>query len=303
VLLPEEVLFLRQPSPWDLWDGLSPYSVALLAAQTDFASAQFMKGLMLNNGDAGYIATTEQQLSPEQRNQLMACLRARKRSLGRSDQPVILWGGVKLEKPFVSSADLQFLENRRFNRLEICAVFRVPQEILGFTEDANRSVSDSARLNFVENRIAPLCARIEAGIEPLIRLVAGAPPRRIFGFFDVDALPVMQKARMARYAAAQDAFEMGVPLGICNQVFALGLPGNLPHGHRSYLPTRLREIGALQPNSTSAAAKASGPDRKLESILHQLTQRGADESEKHSGAAFTPLQRTTPPNGQLPTNH
>jgi hypothetical protein len=35
---------------------------------------------------------------------------------------------------------------------------------------------------------------------------------------------------------------MGVPLGVCNQLFDLGLPGNLVHAGRSYLPTGLQEI-------------------------------------------------------------
>src|SRR5882724_11979359 len=46
-LLPEEVIHDFLPNPHLYWRGMSPLSVALLAAQTDFASAHFMKGLML----------------------------------------------------------------------------------------------------------------------------------------------------------------------------------------------------------------------------------------------------------------
>jgi HK97 family phage portal protein len=247
VLLPEEVLFVRQPNPFDFWDGLSPYSVALLAAQSDYAAAQFMKGLMVNNADSGLIITTEAQLPDEHREQVLSALRSRKRRVGFADQPLVLWNNLKVQKPTVSTADLEFLANRKFNRLEICAVFRVPQEILGFTEDANRSVSDSARLNFIENRIAPLCRRIEVALEPILRLAAGRG-QEIYGFFDVDSLPVMQQARRERFNAARGAFEMGVPLAICNQVFDLGLPGNLIHAERSYLPTTMQEVTASVPN-------------------------------------------------------
>lgn len=247
VLLPEEVLFIRQPNPFDFWDGLSPYSVAQLAAQTDYASAQFMKGLMINNADSGLILTAKEPMSEEQRQQVLAALRDRKRRAGVADQPLLLWDGFQVQKPTISTADLEFLEGRKFNRLEICAVFRVPQEILGFSEDANRSVSDSARLNFVENRIAPLCRRIEAALEPLVCLVAGRQ-KEIYGFFDIDSLPIMQKARRDRFTAARGAFEMGVPLGVCNQVFELGLPGNLVHSERSYLPTTLQEVSPLNHN-------------------------------------------------------
>src|SRR3954453_7511519 len=113
---------------------------------------------------------------------------ARKRSAGTADRPMLLWGKVRLERAVPTNTDLQFLENRKFNRQEICAVFGVPQELLGFTEDANRSVSDSARLNFIENRIAPLCQRIEAAMD---REVKRFGPQ-VQGFFDIDNLPIMQ---------------------------------------------------------------------------------------------------------------
>src|SRR5688572_16771226 len=145
VFLPEELIHIKKPNPFNFWRGLSPLTIAWLSAQTDYAAAQFMKGLMFNNADTGLIVTTDAQLSPEQREVIEAALRNRKRSAGTPDKPVFIGGGVKIEKPSISAVDLQFLENRKFNRQEICAIFKVPQELIGFTEDANRSVSESAR--------------------------------------------------------------------------------------------------------------------------------------------------------------
>jgi HK97 family phage portal protein len=244
VLLPEEVAFIRLPHPFDFYDGLAPLSVARLAAQTDYASSQFMKGLMLNNADTGIIVTSDQQFNEEQQELVKSALRERKRLAGTADRPLFLGGGAKIEKPGLSAADMQFLENRKFNRQEICAVFGVPQEILGFTEDANRSVGQSSRLNFIENRVVPLCRRLEPGVAPLVDLASGKRGKKIVGWFDEYALPIMQAARRERYAAAVGAFGIGVPINTCNQVFDLGLPGDLPHGTRSYLPFNLQEVGA-----------------------------------------------------------
>jgi phage portal protein BeeE len=72
VFLPEEVIHSRFPNPYNFWRGAGPNHVARLAASTDYASAQFMKGLMLNNADTGVIAYTDQQPSPEQREAIMA---------------------------------------------------------------------------------------------------------------------------------------------------------------------------------------------------------------------------------------
>jgi HK97 family phage portal protein len=239
-LLPEEVIFDRLANPHDFWRGMSPLTVANLAASTDYASAQFQTGLMLNNADTGVVVTTDQQVDEAQREAILSALKDRKRKAGTADRPLFLWGGAKVEKPTLSASDMQYLENRKFNRQEICAVFKVPQEIIGFTEDANRSVSESARLNFVENRISPLCERLEAAFDPLIKAIDPT----LWGWFDIECLPIMAAARRERYTSATVAFNMGVPIDECGEIFDLGLPMNLPHAGKSFLPFSLQEVGS-----------------------------------------------------------
>jgi HK97 family phage portal protein len=237
-LLPEEVIHDFLPNPYLFWRGLSPLSVALLAAQTDFASAQFMKGLMLNNADAGVIVRTQQQLSPEQTETLLARLRERKRSAGVADRPLILSDGAEIIRPTLSSADLQFMENRKLNRQEICAAFfRIPQTLLGFTEDANRAVAEQESLNFIQNTILPLCARLEAAIEPVIK--AFGPHLR--GWFDTDSIPLLQKARRSRVETAVKLFGMGYPANAINKALDLGLP-HLPWGDKGYVGSALQPV-------------------------------------------------------------
>lgn len=244
VLLPEEVLHLRLPNPWHPWRGLSPLGVAQLAAQTDYHSAQFMKGLILNNADTGLIVTTDQHLSQAQIDQVQAALRERKARAGMADRPLFLSGGVKVEKPALNAADLQFLENRKFNRQEILAVFRVPETILGFTEDANRAVAEAQLLHWIHHVLAPLCRRLEAGLQPL--LDALEPRAGLTACFDVEDLPEMQDARRGRVDAARALFQMGVPLNDINQVLDLGLP-HYPWGDRAYLPQNLQPVPPAAP--------------------------------------------------------
>jgi HK97 family phage portal protein len=287
--LPEEVVYLRLPGISNFYDGHNPLFVAALAAQTDYHSAQFMKGLMANNADQGMVVGTEQKLGDEQRVQIEAALRNRKRMAGRADKPLILEGGLKVEKPTVSAADMQFLENRKFNRQEICAVYRVPQEVLGFTEDANRSVSDAARLNFIENRILPLCERIEASIDRIVKSFG----EDLWGWFDAETLPVMQATRRARYTTAIPAFNIGIPLNTLNQVFDLGLPGDLPHGDKVFLPFSVQEFGAPPeepaippPDSTSENAENAENAEKPE--------EGTAEAETEKGLALLKAATRTP---------
>ncbi len=247
VFLPEEVWFEKLPNPFDFWRGLPPLYAAELAAKTDFAAASFMRGLMENNADAGLIVRTDQQLTKEQRAQLFAALHARKSRAGTADRPLLLWGGAQVVRPELSSADMQFLENRKFARAEICAAFGVPEEILATTDNSKYDAMSAARLNFIENRIAPLCARLEAEEESLVKAIDPTAA----GWFDLDSLPIMQQARRNRLAAAKTGFDMGIPFNELNRVLDLGFKP-LPWGDTGYLPTKLTQVANLGNKSSTA---------------------------------------------------
>src|ERR1043166_3020935 len=241
VFLPEEVWFEKIPTPFDFWRGLPPLYVAGQAAQTDFAASSFMKGLLENNADLGVIVRTEEQLDDTQQEQILAALRQRKRRAGTADRPLLLWNGAEVVKPELSSADLQFLENRKFSRSEICAAFGVPEEIVTVTDNAKYDVMAGSRLNFIENRVAPLCTRLEAEEDATIKAI----DPRAAGWFDIDSLPLMQAARRDRSESAKTGFDMGIPFNELNRVFDLGFK-SLPWGNTGYLPSRLTKAGTLQ---------------------------------------------------------
>jgi hypothetical protein len=75
---------------------------------------------------------------------------------------------------------------------------------------------------WVLNVIAPLCRRLEAGLQPLVAAIAG--PTALQGYFDLDELPEMQNARRLRVDAAMKLFNLGVPLNDINRALDLGLP-------------------------------------------------------------------------------
>ncbi|HSU57227.1 MAG TPA: phage portal protein [Candidatus Dormibacteraeota bacterium] len=234
VFLPEEVWYDRLPNPFDPWRGLPPLLPANNAAHTDFAASAFMRGLIENNADNGLIVRADHQLTDEQRAQITAALKNRKGSAGSPDRTILLWGATDIVKPSLSSADLQFLENRKFSRSEICAAFGVPEEIVATSDHNKYDVMQGARLNFIENRIAPLCARLEAEEQ---RIIQAIDPDAV-GWFDIDSLPIMQEARRSRLAAAKLGFDMGIPFNELNKNFDLGFK-ELPWGNNGYLPSSL----------------------------------------------------------------
>jgi HK97 family phage portal protein len=242
LLLPEEVIHSRSFNPYLYWRGLSPLSVAMLAAESDHSAAQFMKALMQNNGDAGLIVTTNEVVTPDQRDQLLAEIRQRKRSHGIADQPLLLNGKFTVQKPLISSADMQFLDNRRMNREEIGAIYKVPESMMGFGDEKSGLSAGTAmqqdRLNFIENTITGLCRRLESALEPIIR---NFDPE-LHGWFDIESLPIMQTARRDRLVSAEKAFAMGVPFNEINELFGLGFRP-MPWGNKGFVNQNLVTLG------------------------------------------------------------
>jgi phage portal protein BeeE len=252
IFLPEEVWFEKLPNPFSFWRGMPPLQAADLATKTDFASAAFMHGIIENNADTGLIVRTDQQLTDPQREQIKATITNRKRRAGAADRPILLWGVNEIVKPTLSSADLQFLENRKFTRSEICAAFGVPEEIVTTTDHNKYDVMSGARLNFIENRVAPLCRRLEAQEEATVKAL---DPRAV-GWFDLEALPIMQEALRKRLLAAKVGFDMGIPFNHLNRVFDLGFPP-LPWGDTGFLPSKYHPLS----ESSSSSSSIPSPNR------------------------------------------
>jgi phage portal protein BeeE len=245
-LLPSEVIHSRQPNPYLYWRGLSPLILAMVPAAADFAASKYNQGYWLNNADTGVIVTTEQQATPEQRAAILAALRERKRKAGTADRPLFLWGGAKVEKPTLSGMETQMIENRKMNRQEILAVFKMTDSVIGLTDSKSSALSgggsaiNQEEIKFIESTICPLCEHIEAAVAPVVKTFGDG----LLGWFDVDGLPIMQEARRSRLDSAIKAFSIGATFNELTRLYDLGFEEK-PWGNKSFLPFSLQEAGSV----------------------------------------------------------
>ena len=275
VFLPEEVWFDRLPNPFDDWRGLSPLVPANIAIHTEHAAANFMRNFVENNAEGGLIIRADQQLTEEQRLQISASIRNRRAS-GNST-PILLWGATEVIQPTLSSADIQFLENRKFSRAEICAAFGVPEEIVTTSDHNKYDVMQGARLNFIENRVAPFCARLEAEEQQVIKAL---DPSAV-GWFDIESLPILLHARTERLAAAKVGFDMGIPFNELNRLFDLGFK-RLPWGDTGYAPSSLAPLGTIPPPPPEPAllpVPARTQPRAADAQVFELEKRAREIHE------------------------
>lgn len=270
-LNPHEVIHARNVNPYNYWRGLSPLTVASVAAQSDYAAGKFMQGLMMNNADTGIILESDHPLSKEQLDQALAQLKERKRKAGTPDRPMAL-SGLRVAKPTISNVDMEFLNNRKWSREEIFSIWQVPPSVAGFT-DGKKELGGGGgvgiateKLTFIEQTITPKCRRYESALAPIVKTFGDD----LIGWFDIDGLPVMQEARRARAETATKYFAMGVPFKDINLSFDLGFPDHPWHA-KGYLPFSVQEAGAEE-----APLPAEGVE---------------DESEKEKDEKSNPFAR------------
>jgi hypothetical protein len=123
------------------------------------------------------------------------------------------------------------------------------------------------------------------------------------GWFDLDSLPIMQKAQRDRLATARSVFDMGVPFNELNRVLDLGFR-KLPWGDRGYVASNLAEVGedagagkCISPNGSNTAAAKTDHHRGFEEgetlnrlcgLLEQLKPAPANVSSNQIPPEFRP---------------
>ena len=110
-------------------------------------------------------------------------------------------GGSKLDIFSATSADMQFLETRKFSVLEICRFFRVPPSFIFADTSGNYKSAENAVLDLRQNAINPLLRRIEN--ELTRKLLGESDFRRRRIQFDRSALSACDTDAQMKYASSR----------------------------------------------------------------------------------------------------
>ena len=76
-------------------------------------------------------------------------------------KPMILDSGMKYQQFKISLTDAQFIESRKYDRDEICGVFRIPPHMVANLDHATFSNIEQQNLQFVNQSLMPYIRRIE----------------------------------------------------------------------------------------------------------------------------------------------
>lgn len=152
----------------DGFDGkrsLSPLQYALQdSAGTAIAAGEYSGAFFRNGARPDFALRTDKQtMSREQIDLLRDQIDSRHRGTENAHRPIVLTGGLSVEKITMSSVDAQLLEARKFQVEDVARVFRVPPFMIGHTEKTTSwgSGVEHMSIGFVQYTLGPHLEAIE----------------------------------------------------------------------------------------------------------------------------------------------
>ena len=149
------VLWSKFFDPLDNYEGLSPIKAMARTIDTENEAVDWNKSTLQNNAvPPGAINVVNP--SPELQETLREEWLKRYAGANNARVPLILNAEKASYVSFgMSPQDMDFLEQRKLNRIEICSGFGVPAQLVGDTETQTYSNYEQAQKSFWENTIIP----------------------------------------------------------------------------------------------------------------------------------------------------
>lgn len=148
-------------------DGLNPCSPVKHAAESiglALAAEEHGARVFQNDATPPLVIQHPEKLSPEHLVNMAKMWKAGG-SGNNYGMPRFIDGGAKLERLSMSNEDAQYFETRRFQREDICGIFRVPPSMIGDTQRAQGwSTLEQKNSDFLTYTLSPYLTNIEQGV-------------------------------------------------------------------------------------------------------------------------------------------
>lgn len=154
------VIFLKNYNPSNPDKGIGLIEAVRMTAENDDYIIQSNNSLLKNNARPSGHLETDKSLSEGAIKRLKKQVRSKLQGFANTGEVTVFEEGLKFKADMLSPADLDYIQGRKMNREEICAIFGVPVSILGISEDVNLANAKVAEQTFLEFTIDPLVQEI-----------------------------------------------------------------------------------------------------------------------------------------------
>jgi len=156
----ENIIHFKTFNPKNVILGMSTVEAARAAIETDEAAKLYNRAFFENGANPGTILEYPGNLNKDQMDRLKDQWDSQFAGFKKAYRTAIAQGGLKIHQIEMSHGDMQFIEQRKLSRDEICAMFKVPLEILGVLSQTTYASAKAAEYVFMRRTIRPKEMRI-----------------------------------------------------------------------------------------------------------------------------------------------
>jgi HK97 family phage portal protein len=151
----DEVIHFKYFNAENDYYGLSPLAVARMCLTLDFHALTWNKNFFKNEARPDGMLETDQDINDPTYQRLKKEWAEYHKGTANAHKIAMLTNGLKYHVTSLSPKDVEFLNMRKMNREEICAIFGVPPGEVGILEYSNYANLKEQRQIFWEDTIVP----------------------------------------------------------------------------------------------------------------------------------------------------
>jgi HK97 family phage portal protein len=187
--------------------GLSPIEVAARGIDNDNAANAWNNAMLNNSARPSGAMTTESMLTDPQYDRLKDQIDTQYKGSKNVGNPMLLEGGLKWQEMGLSPKDMEFINSKKMSRIEICAAFNVPPEMVGDKEHATYSNYQEARQAFYMEGVLPLLDKIRDKLNSWLVPKYG---EKLYLDYDIDSIEALQENSDTKAARTRADYQAGV---------------------------------------------------------------------------------------------
>ena len=181
--------------------------------------------------------------------------------------PWILGSGAKWNQMSLSPVDMDYIEGKKMNREDICAILNMPPPMVSIYDNATLANIETARKIMWMDTIIPYLDDLKSIFA--LSLVPEFGEDLIFEY-DTSDVQALREDFGKKIEAGYKLWQMGVPFNIINQKLKLGID-DVPEGDVGYIPANLiptsyAGIESLLSTSEEGSKGDGGGDKKILTI-------------------------------------
>ncbi len=165
VFQPNEVIFMKDFNPHNMFRGVNPTKVIEKIIDIDWQSLIYNKAFFDNNAVPSVALTTEEDLDEDVAKRYEKVWEKKYKGANKAHKIAILGSGLK-PTPLgaLTHKDMEFLEQKKFAREEILGIWRAPKALFNITDDLNYATFIGQMKIFWSYGIMPVMRKIEGAI-------------------------------------------------------------------------------------------------------------------------------------------